>query len=1234
MLMLFSMLLWLLTAKSQNKNTVLSYSVLQKNIPLKLTAKIFDLSTTNSFFRWNKQLFNSVNDTTKDLVTINSLITSPSAVSSVAGTANRIIVTNGSTNAVVDISTNYGGQASITTIGTITTGTWNGSIIGIAKGGTGQTTANTALNALLPSQVSNSGKYLTTDGTNTSWTLTPGTITASGAILKTGNNVDLSSLTSVTSIASFSNSSITSLVILDEFRGGIFDVYLGNDVSDNGVVFTDALSRKWKRRLYDDKINIKWYGAISTTNGSNNDAYTPIIGARDYCYNHTQYTLYMPADTTGQAKYYVSTTLNFSRSIKILGDRKSQLFFPQGIAGMKFIEANGDQGLNVSVENLQLETTLSSTFDSTKHGLEANCVIHLKNIVVENFQGDGVYIHGCAIPNNPNWGNSDGSSVEKVQCNYNNNGIHFDGCDANVIAIKNTQCTSNRRWGVLDNGFLGNYYSNCITTNNAYSKNVVVIYGGKKYAALPASDGLNINKQPDLYPNFWVETLANLSPDSVWNNTRPYYSGGAYAVLDPNNKSTLVGCYSEGGQPASIMGQRAVVVSGDHGAGTIGGGVLTADNNWLIAQSQLAVLKGIDFYSYSNATQYQILYDTTARKLNFRYNSQNPNLWMTANWRTEIGAGGSSGAYNFNSVTSIPQNVGGTLEFYPPSGSSSGKIIFGDGTGWSMAFAKRNTGINTDLFTFKDNGELNAVSFKGDGSQLTNLPASTNVINNQFTSAQTANAWISGQFKTEGLITTNGGFTSPSTSNGGFNNERFGNSATANTKVNAGNGNTAIGAFANASGFFGNTAIGDHAIDTGYYGTSVGANSSSGGYFGGTAIGYGTVVTADRGVGVGYSITTSGVSIGAQLQGGSINIGKFNNSQLYNGTMMLGNNLNPTGMNQLWFGEGQPGNGWISDVYFNTAASSLASVYGPLTFHSIGGQGTDIAGESMVFAPGAGTGFGAGGSFIIKTAAAGTSGNTQNSLLERFIVKPTGVVQITNLGNGSSTQMIVSDLNGNLSTQSIPTGNGTLLNIQILTSGTTYIPTSGTSAVVIKMIGGGGGVTGGVSSSSAGGGGGSGGYLEKYFTNVSGTYTISIGTAGSGGANTGGYGGAGGNTTFTNGGVTYTAYGGNGGQGMLAGTTIQNGLGGTGGIVSSNGDLNTGGTMGGAALRLSGTMETSGAGASSQFGGGGNLVMNTSAAGNIGTGYGTGGSGAGSIDNTANVGGVGKDGVIMIYEYK
>jgi hypothetical protein len=51
----------------------------------------------------------------------------------------------------------------------------------IDSGGTGHVTANSAVNALLPSQVSNTGKFLKTDGTNTSWaTAGSGTVTSIG----------------------------------------------------------------------------------------------------------------------------------------------------------------------------------------------------------------------------------------------------------------------------------------------------------------------------------------------------------------------------------------------------------------------------------------------------------------------------------------------------------------------------------------------------------------------------------------------------------------------------------------------------------------------------------------------------------------------------------------------------------------------------------------------------------------------------------------------------------------------------------------------------------------------------------------------------------------------------------------------------------------------------------------------------------------------------------------------
>jgi microcystin-dependent protein len=55
--------------------------------------------------------------------------------------------------------------------------------LAITSGGTGQTTANAAANAILPAQASNSGKYLTTNGTDSSWgTVTAGTTLPSGSM--------------------------------------------------------------------------------------------------------------------------------------------------------------------------------------------------------------------------------------------------------------------------------------------------------------------------------------------------------------------------------------------------------------------------------------------------------------------------------------------------------------------------------------------------------------------------------------------------------------------------------------------------------------------------------------------------------------------------------------------------------------------------------------------------------------------------------------------------------------------------------------------------------------------------------------------------------------------------------------------------------------------------------------------------------------------------------------------
>lgn len=78
--------------------------------------------------------------TTNDAITVGSTsltFTQFTGGTTVTGTTNRITVTSGQ----VDIAAAYVGQTSITTLGTVTTGTWNGTDVAVADGGTGASTA-------------------------------------------------------------------------------------------------------------------------------------------------------------------------------------------------------------------------------------------------------------------------------------------------------------------------------------------------------------------------------------------------------------------------------------------------------------------------------------------------------------------------------------------------------------------------------------------------------------------------------------------------------------------------------------------------------------------------------------------------------------------------------------------------------------------------------------------------------------------------------------------------------------------------------------------------------------------------------------------------------------------------------------------------------------------------------------------------------------------------------------
>lgn len=85
------------------------------------------------------------------------------------------------------LNTSKQANINLLSVDSVIAGKWYGDAIGLAYGGTGATTANDALNNLLPSQSGNSGKLLSTDGSNTSWiTHVNENITLSGDVTGSG----------------------------------------------------------------------------------------------------------------------------------------------------------------------------------------------------------------------------------------------------------------------------------------------------------------------------------------------------------------------------------------------------------------------------------------------------------------------------------------------------------------------------------------------------------------------------------------------------------------------------------------------------------------------------------------------------------------------------------------------------------------------------------------------------------------------------------------------------------------------------------------------------------------------------------------------------------------------------------------------------------------------------------------------------------------------------------------
>lgn len=391
------------------------------------------------------------------------------------------------------------------------------------------------------------------------------------------------------------------IFVKELMRGGFFYRYDGSRSVDEGMIFIDGAKRKWMRYVEGNKINVQWYGATpdgveNSDNSTATDNYYPIMGAISFVNgSDDQKVVFIPGNKDYiHHCYYVSQTISLDRTVSIEGDQGyptngqigivTYLTFPVNTVCFYLgLTSTGGVSNTYQIKHLMVgqRQIVGGPNDLDAHVFDIRCTTDMSDVYIPFGGGNGINIIADDCGYGGAWGAADRSAFTNVTVYGCQNGFYITGCETNVINFTNISGVASRLWGVWDDGFLGNSYTNVHMATNGLSGT----------------------------------------------------GGGAMYISNPNSWTTITAPYFEADQPPAVLNSRSMVVGGGAASGVGGGANLHMfDNRLMLLNSHFELPADNQLVSFGEDI-YPGMY-----KLNVREDRQGPTGVSIANKSDNLAA--------------------------------------------------------------------------------------------------------------------------------------------------------------------------------------------------------------------------------------------------------------------------------------------------------------------------------------------------------------------------------------------------------------------------------------------------------------------------------------------------------------------------------------------------------------------------------------------------------------------